>query len=185
MERQVVAHIGDSVFVPAEDEHVLRPFRKELLDHAEWLARHREQLAAYRFGVDLPSKEGPGAYLDGARRSDRIAHVLRFVAPGSIRDPAEARVRMANRWNERWAAHILLQEHARSIDAVHLWVWPVGGEPIDAYPTGVDPVREGLRRLQRDVGAAQRGARSGRVVPEPGYHCRSCAVIDVCRIGGR
>ncbi len=154
-------------------------------DHAEWLARHREQLAAYRFGVDLPSKEGPGAYLDGARRSDRIAHVLRFVAPGSVRDPAEARVRMANRWNERWAAHILLQEHARSIDAVHLWVWPVGGEPIDAYPTGVDPVREGLRRLQRDVGAAQRGARSGRVVPEPGYHCRSCAVIDVCRIGGR
>lgn len=167
--------------------------RELAADHvwaADWIARHREALASFTFGVDLrepPAKAGVGAWarLDAARRVDGEAVVVRFVAPGSVADEADAERILEARSREYWAAAHLFERYGRSIRRVHLWVWPLEGDPVPFPARGLGASWWPMKRVRRDVARALPDWQAGRVVPRPGWACRDCRVFDVCREGRR
>ena len=159
----------------------------EAPEHADWLAEHAEALAGFSFGVELrDGEDGPLAVLDGARRDDRVATLLRFAAPGAVRDAGDAEALLDASAREYWAAGHLLDRHARQVRAVRFEVWPVGGSPVAFPERGPVAKRWGrFDRARREVDGALPAWRAGEVRPSPGFVCRDCPVFDFCREGRR
>lgn len=164
----------------------LVPARLETLCHrfpqAEgWLRGQYPRLGELSLGFRL---EGAGlsAHLDGVLRKSGEAHVYRFLEPGC--EDAEDRIRR-NRWSERWAAAYLLSAFAGRITKVHLWAWPILGEPALVYGKPVDRVWGMLKSLTDQAKEVNTRFQTGLVEPKPGFHCRACRVRDVCREGRR
>jgi ATP-dependent helicase/nuclease subunit B len=151
---------------------------------AEWLRAHRDHLQRLTFGVTLPA-EGPGprAQLHGAMRAGGEAALYLFVRPGAASGADEAAALLDERWNELWAAGYMLRRYRGRIERVQVVVWPVLGDPVEAYPGGIRyPWKRIANRMSRAQAALER-YRSGSIEPSPGYLCRGCPVRDVCREG--
>ena len=91
---------------------------------------------------------------------------------------------MRGRWTELWAAGYLLERYGRRVGRVDIVVWPVAGDPILALG-GITHRRGLISRRRSQVQAASERLKRGDVTPSPGYHCRSCQVFDLCRVGKR
>lgn len=169
---------------PADE---LRAVAEETPEHAAWLDEHAEALAGFSFGVELrAADDGPVAVLDGAHREDRVATLLRFAAPGAVRDAGDAEALLDASAREYWAAGHLLERHGRQVRAVRFRVWPVGGAPVDFPERGPVARRWGrFDRVRREVDGALPAWRAGEVRPSPGFVCRDCPVFDFCREGRR
>lgn len=141
-------------------------------------AARREPLAR---GRSASQRSGPAALADEPQR----AVLYRFVAPGSVTDPAEARDYLRDRWNEYYAAYGLVNQRGHNVERVDVVVWPVLGEPISAHGQGVGR-NFSLGTQRRDwINEELTGYLEGRVAPRPGFHCRDCPVFDLCREGTR
>ncbi len=169
----------------------LNPVRLEELkdrfpEAAEWLTNHAEQLARLTFGVSLPEGgEGPKVYLDAAGRSGAEVTLFRFVGPDTAGDSEAAAAIIERRWNEYWAAAHMLTRYQGRVTRVFVTVWPLLGEPIAAFENGIDRVWRRISTRQRKAEAAHRRFQAGDISPNPGFHCRTCRVFDVCREGTR
>jgi ATP-dependent helicase/nuclease subunit B len=158
-------------------------------DAAPWLARHREALQALRYGVRVPADpRAPAASLDAAERlggagepagaeGGALVRIVRFLTadedPDALLDPAR-------RWNELFAARMLLRRH--DVAAVHVVAWPLLGDPRDLTPEGLGARERGrLEAVARLLDERWRRWREGPAQPTPGHHCRTCRVRDVCR----
>jgi ATP-dependent helicase/nuclease subunit B len=149
-----------------------------------WLERHRETLLALTYGVRLPQDAGGvHAVLDGAVREGAHATLVRFVAPNAASDAAEAERTIKDRWTELWAAGHLLERYRGRVSRVDVWVWPLLGEPIDVFERGITYRWRQIGTRERRATAAFERFTLGEVAPNPGFHCRTCAIVDVCREG--
>lgn len=170
----------------------LTPERLELLSRrhqwaAAWLNSHRERLEELRFGLLLPEEgNGPRARLDAVQRQDGSAFLYLFTAPQAVTSREDAAALLDERWNELWAAGYLLKRFEGRIERVQVVVWPVLGQPIEAYDQGGIgyPWRRVTSRLE-GAQAALESLREGRVEASPGYRCSNCQVRDICREGAR
>ena len=150
---------------------------------AAWLATNAAALARMRLGVRLASfRGGPVARLDGVDRDGPQVRLLRFTLPD---EDGTASLDPMRRWNELIAARHLLRHPRALVERVSIETWPLFGEPRSlterplAWPRDqvrLDQVHERLQVRWR----AWREAPTELVV---GYHCRTCAVADVCRLG--
>jgi hypothetical protein len=166
-------------------EAELDPARREALAAqapalAPWLERHAAALERLRYGVRLQAPDGPSVRVDAVEREDGTVRLIRFTLPDE--DPRTV-VRPDLRWAELWAADLLRVRHPRQAARVELVAWPLGGEPVPLTPEGVDagawPAKRD--RVRADVAAAWTRWRSEPPRPRPGFRCRSCPVVDVCR----
>jgi hypothetical protein len=84
-----------------------------------------------------------------------------------------------------WAADLLRRRYPTGAARVDVVAWPVGGEPRLLTPEGADePSLAARRRRVRDeVGAARAAWAAAPPAPTPAFHCRGCAVADLCREG--
>ncbi len=146
-----------------------------------WLVRHEAELGRLRYGVRIEDgPDGSSARLDAvARHPDRV-RIVRFVLPDE--DPRDL-LRPDRRWSELWAADVLRRRYPRQASRVDVVAWPLGGDPIDLTPDGVDTreLETKRRRVRGDVESALQRWRAGPPRPRPGYRCGACPVIDVCR----
>ncbi|MEX2541857.1 MAG: ATP-binding protein [Trueperaceae bacterium] len=149
---------------------------------AGWLAAHRQLLLTLRFGLLLPDGgDGPRALLDAAGRQGSEATFYNFRAPGSVASREDAEAWLDERWSELWAAGHMLERYRGRIERVRLIVWPILGEPIEAYPGGIRyPWKRIVSRRKRAEAALARFY-AGSIAPSPGFRCRACPVRDVCR----
>ncbi|MEJ2358365.1 MAG: hypothetical protein P8Y13_09845 [Deinococcales bacterium] len=151
----------------------------------DWLERHRQALLALTYGVRLPQGDPGGvhAVLDGAVREGGHATLVRFVAPDAVPDASEAERYVKERWTELWAAGHLLERYRGRVTRVDVQVWPLLGEPIQVFERGITyRWRQIATRHQRAAAAFERFVQ-GEVGPSPGFHCRTCPIVDVCREG--
>ena len=151
-----------------------------------WLGRHADRLTRLTYGVRVAAPDGaPWAELHAAHRQDGHATIVRFVAPGELSTPAQAEAELAGRWNEMWAAGRLLKGYGGRIERVDIVVWPLLGNPVDAFEGGITyPWRRVVRALDA-VDEAYERFRAGDITPNPGFICRACTVADICREGLR
>ena len=172
----------------------LNPARIENLkanypDAAHWLEKHKDQLCTFTFGLRLPDKGSPQAYIDAVYRNGGEASIYRFTAPitktTGVHDAEDAESYLKNRWNEMWAAGHLLENYQGRIHKVKLYVWPVLSPPIDVMPKGIDYVWRQISTKQAKARKAFRNFKAGNVDPNPGFRCRECKVSDLCRVGQR
>jgi ATP-dependent helicase/nuclease subunit B len=148
---------------------------------APWLERHGGALARLRFGVRLEG-DGTSARLDAVERAGPAVRLVRFTRPD---DPPLEPLLPDRRWTELWAADLLRRRYPTGAARVDVVAWPVGGEPRLLTPEGVDePSLAARRRRVRDeVGAALAAWAAAAPTPTPAFHCRGCAVADLCREG--
>lgn len=173
---------------------------------AGWLLQHGDELLSLTFNVSMFGGEGRAtAHVHAARRepltvpTGRSTHagpagpgepaqravLYRFVTPGSVTTPAEARDYLRERWNEYYAAYGLVNQRGHGVQRVDVVVWPVLGEPVSAHGQGVGR-NFTLGSERRDwINEELPGYLAGRVTPQPGFHCRDCPVFDLCREGTR
>jgi ATP-dependent helicase/nuclease subunit B len=151
---------------------------------SEWLQAHRNLLQRLTFGVTLPADgPGPRAHLDAALRDGGEAALYLFVGPGAAAGSGEAAALLDERWNELWAAGFMLRRYRARIERAQVVVWPVLGDPVEAYSGGIRyPWKRIANRMARAEAALER-YESGSIEPSPGYLCRGCPVRDVCREG--
>ncbi len=182
-------------------------------DAAAWLERHGAQLSALTYGVWLPAdaraggRTGDGAEdgsqhvadgasdqgskngatvrarVDAAVREGAHATLVRFVAPDAVGDAADAERVVKDRWTELWAAGHLLERYRGRVKRVDVWVWPLLGEPVDVFERGITYRWRQIETRARRAGRAAERFASGEVAPQPGFHCRTCPIFDVCREG--
>ncbi len=145
-----------------------------------WMRHHYGLLSELSLGFRLQG-QGLEAYLDGVLRKGSEAHLYRFVAPETHPEDAEQAVR--DRWSERWAAGYLLSAFKGRIRQVHIWAWPVLGEPVRVYGKPIEKVWGALENLLNKTQQVHSRYKAGVVEPNPGFQCRSCSVKDVCREG--
>ncbi len=145
-----------------------------------WMRHHYSLLGELSLGFRLQG-QGLEAYLDGVLRKGSEAHLYRFVAPETHPEDAEQAVR--DRWSERWAAGYLLSAFKGRIRQVHIWAWPVLGEPVRVYGKPIEKVWGALESLLNKTQQVHSRYKAGVVEPKPGFQCRSCSVKDVCREG--
>ncbi|MFN2321457.1 MAG: hypothetical protein ABR510_00670 [Trueperaceae bacterium] len=147
---------------------------------APWLERHAAALERLRFGVRLQATEGPSVRLDAVERDGGTVRLIRFTLPDE--DP-RAVGRPDLRWAELWAADLLRARYPGQAPRVELVAWPLGADPVPLTPEGVDagswPAKRA--RVRADVEAAWTRWRTEPPRPRPGFRCRSCPVVDVCR----
>ncbi|AEB12408.1 PD-(D/E)XK nuclease family protein [Marinithermus hydrothermalis] len=163
--------------------NALQELAEAFPEAAAWLGAYRERLLELRFGVWLPQRALPRARLDAVRRNGAgEVEIYRFVEPEAHpMTPQDAREKLKARWSELYAAGWILEHGAGGVRAVRLWVWPVGGAPVEAYKKPVRQVWASMRTRAQKAREALDDYRSGRFAPRPGYHCRTCAYADVCR----
>ena len=175
-------------------DRTLTPERRAALataypDAAAWIERQGAALSALTFGVRLPSDTGAPAgatvqaRLDAAVREGGHATLVRFVAPDAVADAAEAERYVKDRWTELWAAGHLLERYRGRVKRVDVRVWPLLGEPIDVFERGITYRWRQIETRARRASAALERFERGEVTPQPGFHCRSCPIFDVCREG--
>lgn len=153
---------------------------------APWLAAHGERLYELTFGVVLPTGGvGPVARLDAAGRTGREVQLYTFTEPGRPWGAAEARawVEARDRLRELWAAAHLFEAHG--VTRVHLFLWPVLGQPVAVYEGGIAAPTRAMRARQARVAQLYARLSSGDRSAKPGYGCRDCEVFDLCREGTR
>jgi ATP-dependent helicase/nuclease subunit B len=153
---------------------------------AAWLSEHRELLYALTFGVTLPvGGVGPFARLDAAGRTGSEVRLYTFTEPGPAWSAVEARVwiERQDRLRELWAAAHLLERH--KVARVHLFLWPVLGQPVAAYEGGIAAPTRAMRARQARVERLYARLSGGDLSAQPGYGCRDCEVFDLCREGTR
>ena len=152
---------------------------------AGWLADWGETLSQLTFGLRLPeSGEGPRAYLHAVERRDDHVTLYHFTAPGRGWSPDRAAGHVRGRWTELWAAGYLLERYGSRVARVDIVAWPIAGDPILAFG-GITHRRRLISQRRSQVQVASERLRRGDVTPSPGYHCRSCQVFDLCRVGKR
>jgi len=175
-------------------ERTLTPERRTALaaaypEAAEWLERRGDALSALTYGVLLPQAGSATdgavvhARLDAAVREGARATLVRFVAPDAVADAAEAEHVIKERWTELWAAGHLLEGYRGRFKRVDVQVWPILGDPIDVYEGGIRYRWRQIDMRERRVAAALERFGRGAVGPRPGFHCRTCPILDVCREG--
>jgi hypothetical protein len=155
---------------------------------AAWLERHAAALQQLTFDVTLPAAGVTQARIDGAGRIDGQPALYRFAAPASIANARQANEHLKTRWAERWAAAYLLGwSSARAPERVHLFVWPLLGEPVEAgRKGGLHAGAPFLEDVGRHVKTETDRFAAGIIVPQPDpYRCRNCDVFDFCRAGTR
>lgn len=143
-----------------------------------WMRHHYPLLSALSLGFRLKGA-GLEARLDGVVRKGGEAHIYRFVAPQTLAEEADQRVR--ERWSERWAAGYLLSTFPKQIQRVYLWAWPVLGDPLLVYGKPIERLWGALENLLAKAQETYAQYKSGVVEPNPGFRCRSCGVRDACR----
>lgn len=148
---------------------------------AAWIETHHEALLGLSTGVRLEGGEAL-ARLDALRRDERRVSIIRFLLPG---EAALAVVDPGARWNELWAADLLRRRYPQQLDRVDILAWPLAGEPQLVTPEGVDtgPLVARRRRLGSLVVDAAALWRTTPPTPSPDFHCRRCALADLCRAG--
>jgi hypothetical protein len=155
----------------------------------DWLRQHAEALKQLTFNVLLPRESsGPQARLDAAGRLDGQPAFYRFTAPASAVATRQASEQLKARWSERWAAAYLLSwPAARAPERVHLFVWPLLGEPVEGGRNGgLHAGAPFLEGVGTDVTREFARFSAGDIAPQPdAFRCRSCAVADFCRAGLR
>lgn len=154
---------------------------------ATWLTTHAERLRSLTFGVRLQSRagDGPSTTIDAAVRDGDRSTLYRFVEPTDALGTMEARERVRDRWASLWAAGFLIARYPDVYRSVGLSLWPILGEPVEAYPYGVKRGFPTLDSRAAQVERAYQRLRAGDATPSPGYVCRDCPVFDVCREGVR
>ncbi len=164
----------------------LRTLAREHPAHEAWVDAHAESLARLTWSVTLRESEtGLTAHVDAALREHGEAHLVRFTAPGTLTSSEEAERVLDRRPELYWAAAHLLRHHPRSIQRLHLRVWPIDGAPIDFPERPINRIWSRFERVERDVQAALPAWHAGEIRANPGFACRSCPVFDVCREGRR
>ena len=149
---------------------------------AAWLERHHELLLGLSFGVRLPVQDDRVyASLDAAVTSGSEARIYAFAPPGET----AAQEFIEERWTELWAAGHMLARYPDRIKQVRLFVWPLLGEPVEAYSGGIrrEWGRIAYRRERAEAALSRLDA--GSIEPSPGFRCRSCVVRDACREAAR
>ena len=157
-------------------------------DAAAWLDVYETELSRLLFGVTLPEtplEGGPYARLDATLRQGSEVIFYRFVAPGAVGDAASAQAYLKGRWNELWAAGYTLERYRGRVSGVRLVVWPIGGEPVDAFGGAITSPLRLIKSSQYKAERAYRRFAAGDLSPSPGFICRACRVSDVCREGQR
>lgn len=152
---------------------------------ADWVDEYARQLLSYRFGVRIPKAPAPGqvvAVVDAARfESGGAVTLVHFTAPGRVNNDSEANDRIYDRWNELYAAGVLLERNASTVKSVKILAWPVGGAPYRAYTfnsfTGQAEAKLAAVRSAQEALSAE----APRFVPKPGYHCNECRHATLCR----
>lgn len=159
--------------------------------YATWLERFAERLARLTYGVTLGGRQGYAvARLDATERQElagggRTVTIYRFVAWGDAWDDQSAEQAMRDRWTEYWAVGALFAQPSFRVSEARIVVWPIGGEPIDLAPRGVKPDWRRVVDRRRLVEETLPAFARGEVRPNPGFHCRTCPVFDLCREGAR
>ncbi|MEZ4607714.1 MAG: hypothetical protein R2865_13190 [Deinococcales bacterium] len=151
---------------------------------AMWLHEYSQLLQSLQFGVFLPEKGALRAKIDAANRSGSRASLYTFCAPEQIQDSEAAQDYLGRRWSELWAVGHLLENYQGRIREVDLWVWPILAAPLKAYE-GIDYVWRRIKTRQADAQDSFERFSRGYSEAQPGFHCRSCRVFDVCRKGER
>lgn len=148
-----------------------------------WLERFRERLFSLTFGLALPTQGEPQARIDAALNQGGEVSLYTFTAPGAV-EPKEF---LRGRWSELWLAGYLLERNPRQVRSVRIFVWPVLGEPVEAYEAPITlenkPVKRQIDYRAMKVQEVLERFRKGDVNPNPGFRCRECGVRDVCREG--
>ncbi len=163
----------------------LEELRGRFPEAADWLANWSGTLSQLTFGLRLPEGgEGPRAYLHAVERCGDHVTLYHLTAPGRAWSPDRAAERVRGRWTELWAAGYLLERYGGRVGRVDIVVWPIAGDPILALG-GITHRRGLISRRRSQVQAASERLKRGDVTPSPGYHCRSCQVFDLCRVGKR
>lgn len=167
---------------PELSEERLAQLSRRYPPAAQWLADHASTLAGLRFGLTLPASGGPPhAYIDAAKRAGGEAAFYLFVAPDSVASSDEASEVLDGRWNELWAAGHMLGRYPGRIELVRVVLWPVLGEPVEAFPDGIRYPWKRISRREHLAREAFSRFATGTVSPSPGYQCRDCPVRDACR----
>ncbi len=168
----------------------LEPPRLEALaerfpEAAGWLHAHRERLQALTYGVRLPQADDAAvhALLDAAERDGEHATLVRFTAPDAVLDAEEAEAYVKERWTELWAAGHLLERYRGRVKRVDVTVWPLLGEPLTVFERGISYRWRQIATRERRAEQAYADFARGDASPRPGFHCRTCPVVDVCREG--
>jgi len=150
---------------------------------AGWLERFQEPLFSLTFGLVLPTQGEPQARIDAALNRGGEVSLYTFTEPGRM-EPKEF---LRGRWSELWLAGYLLERNPRQVRAVRILVWPVLGEPMEAYEAPITreggAVKRQIEHRALKVQEAWERFRRGEVSPRPGFQCRECGVRDVCREG--
>jgi hypothetical protein len=146
-----------------------------------WILQHHDALVGLQTGVRVEG-EVAMARLDAVRREGERVTLIRFLLPG---EPPAAVLDPTVRWNELWAADRLRRRYPTRCTRADIVAWPLAGDPQLLTPEGVDSgaLLARRRRLQELVATAAAGWRASPPTPRPDYHCRECAVADLCRHG--
>lgn len=155
---------------------------------ADWLDEQRTLLIQLHYGLRLPPGETLQARIDASGRLDGTVSIFRFTRPDGVRDAAAARDYLRNRVAERYLATKLLDRVHKPEPRVRLFVWPVGGAPVEVgEPGGMDLNERWLRAgLETQLDRPFEDYGRGVTTPRPGYmQCASCSIIDFCRKGIR
>ncbi len=162
----------------------LEILKSDYPEAALWLNEYSSELLKLSFGIYLPEKSDPKAFVDAALRKGPEIDLFKFTAPENISDSKEAEDYFNNRWNELWATGHLLQGYQGKVKKVRLFVWNILGEPVEAF-NGIDFIWRRILTKQRKVKESFRQFSQGDVLPKPGFICRECSVFDMCRKGQR
>lgn len=152
---------------------------------AGWLDEWSGLLSGLRLGFRWPRGEGLHARVDAMGRPDGTVAIYRFSAPDPDLGPEGATALLRARTAERWLANYLLDARQRPEPLVRLFVWPVGGAPVEAgAPGGQDLNQRWLRNGLATLDEALELHALGSVAPRPDWsYCRGCPVYDFCRRG--
>lgn len=148
-----------------------------------WVDENADELLSFKFGVRIPKapEAGEMVAVAEAARFGRNGHVtlLHFTEPGRVNSDRDANSAIYSRWNELYAAGVLLEKHSDVVKRVQILVWPLLGEPYHAY-TFSRLSGQADRKLQ-EVRSALGALQEPKFTPKPGYYCRFCSFASVCR----
>lgn len=149
---------------------------------ALWLGDYGERLKHLTFGHQISSENGLYARPGALSRQGKAAVVYRFAGPERFADQEAARKDTwgSHRLLEVWSAAKLLEQGLTSVEIV---VWPLLGAPMPVTDRPITRLSKLMTNRLEKAESLAHAYKAGDVTPRPGFWCRSCAVIDVCREG--